>query len=111
MCSLISIRTSNFFQRQHVGRVQFVVFETSAYLYQIAREIVLLTKNHVQETTLKLARRLNQTLRASYIRRDVSGSKTFQWMGQLRTSLPPPPPSPEIRSSNEEDHQIFHGQK
>lgn len=64
---MISIRTSNFFQRQHVGRVQFVVFETSAYLYQIAREIVLLTKTHVQETTLKLARRQDQTLQATYV--------------------------------------------
>ena len=64
---MISIRTSNFFQRQHVGRVQSVVFETSAYLYQIAREIVLLTKTHVQETTLKLACRQDQTLQATYV--------------------------------------------
>ena len=88
---MISIRTSNFFQRQHVGRVQFVVFETSAYLYQIAREIVLLTKNHVQETTLKLARRLNQTLRATYVVM-CQDRKPFNGWVNLEPLFPPPPP-------------------
>ena len=90
--------------------MQFVVFETSAYLYQIAREIVLLTKNHVQETTLKLARRLNQTLRATYVVM-CQDRKPFNGWVNLEPLFLPPPPSPEIRSSNEEDHQIFHRQK
>ena len=64
---MISIRRSNFFSKTTRRASAIYSLETSAYLCQIAREIVLLTKTHVQETTLKLARRQDQTLRATYV--------------------------------------------
>lgn len=63
---MISIRTSNCFSKTTRRASAICSLETSAYLYQIAREIVLF-KTHVQETTLKLARRQDQTLRATYV--------------------------------------------
>lgn len=63
---MISIRTSNCFSKTTRRASAICSLETSAYLYQIAREIVLF-KTHVQETTLKLARRQDQTLQATYV--------------------------------------------